>query len=122
MISRFVAVVGLVAVAAPFDAVAAETRVAYSPVQYLKNFALSICISNGYTSTDIAKDSLAAAGAYSQLGSLPMEAYEKAEALAKQFLAKTYTGVSGEKLTLMKCIDFFHSKELDRLAITYSGK
>jgi hypothetical protein len=122
MISRIVAVIGLVAVSTPLDAVGAETRVAYSPAQYLKNFALSICISHGYTSNDVVKDSLAAAGAYSQLGSLPFEAYEKAETLAKQFLAKTYTSISGEQLTLMKCIDLFHSKELDRLAITYSGK
>jgi len=68
------------------------------------------------------KDSLAAAGAYSELGSLPFEAYEAAETLAKQFLAKKYNSISGEQLTLMKCIDFFHSKELDRLVRRYYGK
>jgi hypothetical protein len=122
MILRIVAVFALLAASTPVDAVADEVRVAYSPVEYLKNFALSVCISDGYTSNDVVKDSLAAAGAYSELGSLPFEAYEAAEALAKQFLAKTYTSISGKQLTLMKCIDFFHSKELDRLARKYYGK
>ncbi len=124
MISRIAAVSALVAVSmlTDADADARETRVAYTPVQYLKTFALSVCISDGYTSKDVVKDSLAAAGAYSELGSLPFEAYEGAETLAKQFLANKYTSISDEQLTLIKCIDFFYSKELDRLARRYSGK
>jgi hypothetical protein len=122
MISRIVAVLALIAASTFADAFADEVRVAYSLIEYLKNFALSICLSEGYTSKDVAKDSLAAAGAYSELGSLPFEAYESAEKLAKQFLAKKYVGISGEQMTLMKCIDLFHSKELDRLARTYVGK
>jgi hypothetical protein len=122
MISRIVAVVALIAASMPADSGAGEARIAYSPVEYLKNFALSVCISDGYASKDVVKDSLAAAGAYSELGSLPFEAYENAERLAKQFLARKYTSISGEQLTLMKCIDLFHSKELDRLARTYRGK
>ena len=122
MILRIVAVVTLIVASMPARANAGEARVAYSPVQYLKNFALSVCISDGYASKDLVKDSLAAAGAYSELGSLPFEAYENAETLAKQLLTKTYTSKSGEQLTLMKCIDLFHSKELDRLARTYVGK
>jgi len=122
MILRIVAVFALLAASTPVDAVADEVRVAYSPVEYLKNFALSVCLSDGYTAKDVVKDSLAAAGAYSELGSLPFEAYENTETLAKQFLAKNYNSISGEQLTLMKCIDLFHSKELDRLARKYYGK
>jgi hypothetical protein len=122
MILRIVAVFALVAASTPVDAVADEVRVAYSPIEYLKNFALSVCISDGYTSKDVVKDSLAAASAYSELGSLPFEAYENAETLAKQFLGEQYNSISGEQLTLMKCIDFFHSKELDRLSRKYYGK
>jgi hypothetical protein len=104
------------------DAGADAARVEYSPIQYLKNFALSVCVADGYRSKEVAKDSLAAASGYSELGGLPFEAYEQAESLAKQFLAKDYKSISGEKLVLMKCIDLFHSEELDQLARKYHNK
>ena len=100
----------------------ANVRVQYSAVQYLKNFALSACIADGYKSDEVMKDSKAAAGGYLELGSLPHEAYEEAALLGKKFLAKEYKSASGEKLTLMKCIDFFHSRELDQLAKKYRKK
>jgi hypothetical protein len=106
----------------PAGAKDANARVEYSPVQYLKNFALSTCIADGYKSDDVVKDSTAAAGGYLELGSLPFDAYAQAAALGKTFLAKDYQGKSGGQLTLMKCIDFFQSKELDRLAKKYSKK
>jgi hypothetical protein len=122
MISRIAAVSAFLVASMLADAVADEARVEYSPIQYLKNFALSVCLANGYRSKEVMKDSLAAAGGYSELGSLPLEAYEKAVTLAKRFLAKKYLSISGEQLTLMKCIDLFHSKELDQLARKYYGK
>ena len=97
-------------------------RVPYSAAEYLKNFALSVCISDGYKSEEVVKDSLAAAGGYLELGGLTMEAYEEAEALAKKFLAKEYQSKHGEKLTLMKCIDLFHNKELEQLVNKYDKK
>jgi hypothetical protein len=97
-----------------------DVRFPYSPIQYLKNFALSVCISDGYGPGEIVKDSLGAAGGYFELGSFPIEAYEEAQALGKSFLAKEYKGIHGEKLTLMKCIDLFYSKELDKLAKKYN--
>jgi hypothetical protein len=102
------------------DAKVANVRVEYSPIQYLKNFALSTCIADGYKSDEVVKDSSAAAGGYLELGSFPFEAYEEAALLGKKFLAKDYQSISGEQLTLMKCIDFLHSKELDQLAKKYS--
>jgi hypothetical protein len=97
-----------------------DVHVHYSAVEYLKNFALSVCISDGYKSEEVVKDSLAAAGGYVELGGFPIEAYEEAAALGKKFLAKEYLGIHGEKLTLMKCIDFFHSKELEQLVKKYN--
>jgi hypothetical protein len=94
----------------------------YSAAEYLKNFALSVCISDGYKSEEVVKDSRAVAGGYFELGSLPIEAYEEAEALAKRFLAKDYQSKHGEKLTLMKCIDLFHSKGLERIIKKYNKK
>ncbi|MBR0777578.1 hypothetical protein JQ625_22325 [Bradyrhizobium diazoefficiens] len=99
--------------------VAAADRVEYSAVQSLKNFALSACIADGYRSDEVVNDSKAAAGGYLELGRLPYQAYEEAAQLGRAFLAKDYQGKSGERLTLMKCIDLFHSKELDQLARKY---
>jgi hypothetical protein len=104
------------------DAKVDRARVEYSPIQYLKNFALSACIADGYKSDEVTKDSRAAAGGYLELGSFPFEAYEEAASLGKTFLAKDYQGKSGEQITLMKCIDLFHSKELDQLAKRYGKK
>jgi len=101
---------------------AAEVRAVYSPAQYLKNFALSVCLSEAYKSDELVKDSRAAAGAYLELGSLPFEAYEDVAALGRTFLARDYRGISGQPLMLMKCIDFFHSQELDRLTQRYIKK
>jgi hypothetical protein len=122
--SRPAALVAVALIVAPLSAGAKDThaRFEYSPIQYLKNFALSTCIADGYRSEEVAKDSSAAAGGYLELGRLPIEAYEAAASLGKQFLARDYQSASGEKLTLMKCIDFFHSKELDRLARKYGRK
>jgi Type VI secretion system (T6SS), amidase immunity protein len=124
MDSKFIAFVAAAFLAAPSIVGAKETNVSaqYSSAQYLKNFALSVCISNGYKSDEVVKDSLAAAGGYLEHGSFPFEAYEEADALSKRFLAREYLGKHGEKLTLMKCIDFFHSKDLERLVKKYRNK
>ena len=118
---KVAAVLGLL-VAPTLAAADDGVRVEYSAVEYLQNFALSVCLADGYTSSEAVKDSLAAAGGYSELGSLPFEAYEEAESLAKQFLKKKYESMTGQQLTLMKCIDLFHSKELALIAKKYSGK
>jgi hypothetical protein len=115
--SKFVAAVTFLAAPLIAGAEAADGRVEYSPVEYLKNFALSACIADGYKSAEVVKDSLAAAGGYLELGSLPFEAYEEAAALGKQFLAKEYESASGKDLVLMKRIDLFHSKELEQLEL-----
>jgi hypothetical protein len=53
-------------------------------------------------------------------GSFGVEAYDEAATLARKFLAKKYIGMHGEKLTVMKCVDLFHSKELDQLSKKYN--
>jgi len=96
----------------------------YTPTQYLKNYALSSCIADGYKTEKIAyDDAVAGARGYLELGSLSIDAYNEAAALGRKFLAKEYLSKdSGQKLTLMKCIDFYHSKELDQLAKKYARK
>lgn len=101
---------------------AQDIRKDYSPVEYFKNYALSTCIADGYKAEEVKKDSSAAARGYLELGSLPFEAHTEATLLGRSFLQKEYKSVSGEPLTLMKCIDFYHSKELDQLAEKYRDK
>ena len=104
------------------EAQAGNVRVEYSPSRYLKNFALSACIAQGFQSDEVVKESRAAAGAYLEFGSFPQAATAEAAALGKKFLAKEYRSIHGDKLTLMKCIDMFHSKELEQLARKYRRK
>jgi hypothetical protein len=120
---KLAATIALLTASLMANAGAAEPRVPYTPVQYLKNFALSVCLGEGFKSdADVAKEATAAAGGYLELGKFPFEAHEEAAALAKKFLAKEYLSMHGQKLTVMKCIDLFHSKELDRLARKYNRK
>jgi hypothetical protein len=120
--AKVVAAIAFLVAPPVVDAKDAKVRVEYSPIQYLKNFALSACIADGYKSEEVLKDSKAAAGGYLELGSLPHEAYEEAALLGRKFLAEEYQSISGEKLTLMKCIDFFHSRELEQIAKKYNKK
>lgn len=108
------------AIASPTCYGDASTRKHYTPVQYLKNYALSSCIADGYQSREVVNDAVAAANGYKELGSLDIDAYNEVAALIATFLSKNYMSQSGEKLIVMKCVDFFHSKELDRLARKYA--
>jgi hypothetical protein len=92
----------------------------YTPIQYLKNYALSSCIADGYQSKEVANDAVIAANGYKELGSLDIDAYNEAAVLGRMFLSKNYMSQSGENLVIMKCIDFFHSKELDHIVRKYA--
>jgi hypothetical protein len=92
----------------------------YTPIQYLKNYALSACIADGYQSKEVVNDASAGANGYKELGSLDIDAYNEVAVLGRKFLAKEYLSQSGEKLILMKCIDLYQSKELDGLARKYA--
>ncbi|MDQ9491398.1 type VI secretion protein, partial [Serratia marcescens] len=49
-----------VAIAATLNANAA-TKIDYSPAEYLKNYALSVCIAEGYSAKEVKNDAAAAA-------------------------------------------------------------
>jgi len=74
MCSKAAAAIALLVALVLADAQAADTRVDYSAIQYLKNFALSACIAQGYTADEVVTDSRAAAGGYLELGSMSHEA------------------------------------------------
>ena len=69
---------------------------------------------------EVVNDAVAAANGYKEIGSLDIDACNEVAAVIPKFLPKNYMSQSGEKLSVMKCIDFFNSKELDRLARKYA--
>ena len=75
----------------------------YSPEEYLRNYALSTCIAQGYQSKEVKNDAAAAARGYLEFGDYSLEAHTAVIALGKTFLAKTYGSQSGEPMTLAKC-------------------
>jgi len=87
----------------------------YSGKEYFKNYALSTCIADGYQSQEIASDAAAAARGYLEFGDLSLEAHTEATLLGREYLKKEYKSKSGAALVLMKCIDFYHSDELEAL-------
>lgn len=100
----------------------AFARVEYSPEEYLKNYALSTCLAQGYQAEEVKKDASAAARGYVEFGDYSLEAHTAVEKLGKTFLAKTYGSQAGVPMTMVKCIDFYHSKELADLVKKYKGK
>lgn len=97
-------------------------RAHYTAIQYLKNYALSACLADGYKATEVVSDATAGANGYKELGSLDIDAYNEALTIVHDFLKKEYASQTGERLIIMKCIDLYHSKELDQLARKYSAK
>jgi hypothetical protein len=93
----------------------------YTATQYLKNYALSACLADGYKATEVVNDATAGANGYKELGSLSIDAYNDALTLVSTYLRKEYASQSGERLTVMKCIDLYNSKELDGLARKYAA-
>ncbi len=112
-----------VAIAATLN-VNAATEIDYSPAEYLKNYALSVCIAEGYSAKEVKNDAAAAARGYMEFGDYSLEAHTAVRALAKEFLAKPYDSMSGEPMTMTmaKYIDLVHSQALQAIINKYQGK
>jgi hypothetical protein len=81
-----------------------------------------VCLADAYKSNDEVKDASTSARGYLELGSYPLEAHTEAIELSKEFLKKKYKSITDDEITLMKCIDFYHSKELDKISKRYMKK
>lgn len=87
----------------------------YSQPVLLKNFALSVCLGQVAKDEQAARDAGLTASAYLEFGNQDIDAYDELRKLAISFASRKYSGsVEGEYNT-MKCIDLFHSKELDQV-------
>jgi hypothetical protein len=78
----------------------------------LNNWVLSYCIANTLEAGAAKQDALNTAGAYLEAGNQPIEAYEQATQLIKDYLAKNYTGVTQGAFNTKKCIDLYESRDL----------
>lgn len=97
--------------------------VKYNPIEYLKNYALSACIAEGYknmSSEAVIKDASAVTNGYFEYGDFPIEAYNETADAAKIFLKRKYPSKFNQPLILMKCIDFYHSRELEGIIKKYT--
>jgi len=88
----------------------------YSQKTLLKNWALSVCLARVAQSEADRADANAAAGGYLEFGRQPIEAYTPLRELALRYAQKHYEGSIPSDFNTMKCIDLFHSKELDALS------
>jgi hypothetical protein len=91
-----------------------------NPIMALKNHAFAVCIAKGLGPGEAADKAGAAAREYVEHGTFPIEAYTEAAQLSQTFLARDYKNIYGDDLVFIKCLDFYHSVELDRLARKYS--
>lgn len=91
----------------------------YSDKELLENYALTKCIGMTHNSVELKKDADASAQGYLEFGNVDFQAYEDAIALASSFLNRSYDSKSGAPLNVMKCIDMYHSRELDVLVEKY---
>ena len=87
----------------------------YSEKDLLKNWALSVCLATVVEDAATKEDANATASAFMEYGRQDIEAYEQVRELVERFTARRYFGSIPSSFNTLKCIDLFHSKELDKL-------
>ena len=87
----------------------------YDQKTLLKNWALSRCFAQIAKDDKTAEDAGITASAYLEFGHQGIEAYDELRALVAKYKNLKYDGSVKSEYNTMKCIDLFHSKELDRL-------
>ena len=87
----------------------------YSQQTLLKNWALTVCLAQSFLGSKTSDDAGDTASGYLEFGRQGLEAYDKLRKLSRQFADKTYASSSTSEFRVRKCLDLFHSKELDDL-------
>jgi hypothetical protein len=94
----------------------------YSQKTLLKNWALCACLARVAKDERDRDDISVSASGYLEFGHQPIEAYDELRELASKFALRAYSGPIKSELNTMKCIDLFHSKELDTLVTRWVKK
>jgi hypothetical protein len=87
----------------------------YSQRQLLKNWALTVCLGNVMKDPSDQKDANVSASAYLEFSRAKLEDFEKLRQLALKYAALKYSGSIKGNFNIMKCINLYHSRELNRL-------
>lgn len=87
----------------------------YSQQELLKNWALAACLGETLKSKEDRDDVSASASAYMEFGEQPIEAYEALRKIAHKYASLKYGGSIKSEFNLMKCIDLFHSTDLEKI-------
>ncbi len=94
--------------------------------QNYKDMMLAACIGTAYKSDAHASgDATDTASALNEWGNYDVEnSTGKTEQIIDQYMARKYNSIHGEnvRLDLLKCLDMYHSKELDAQVKRYVGK
>ena len=113
----------LITAAADTDKSYAEPRTdTYSQRELLKNWALCACLA-AVTKDPATRDDIGAtASAYLEFGRQRIEAYDELRQLARKWAGKRYGGSIPSEFNTMKCIDMYHSHELNQLVARLAPK
>lgn len=87
----------------------------YSQKDLLKNWTFSVCLAMIAKDDATKADANATASGYMEFGRQGIEAYDELRKLAEKYASLSYSGSIPSEFNTMKCIDLFHSGELDRL-------
>jgi hypothetical protein len=94
----------------------AVQKISYSQKALLKNWALCRCLAKMSTDESTKNDANASASAYLELGKQPIESYTELENFVNSYIKINNGGSITSEFNTMKCIDMFHSMELDRIS------
>lgn len=81
----------------------------------MKNWALGTCFARIAQDQATKTDAGLTASAYLENSQQDLEDFDKIDKIVDKYLAMKYGGSVQSNYNTMKCIDLFHSKELDRL-------
>lgn len=92
----------------------------FSPLQNLQSYAVMVCMGDAFPGDKtLERETHAAARFYLEQGSLPIEAYNDAAALAQAYLKKNYLQENNVRWTAMKCMDLLHDAALKKIITKY---
>lgn len=81
-----------------------------------KDWAFARCLAKTAQGQAAGDDAARSAAALLEHGRGGMEIYERLETLAVRYASRAYAGSGGGSYGTLKCLDLYHSRELDRAA------
>jgi len=87
----------------------------------LKNAAFCACMGHGSVLMKKAMEDDGSVAAYVENSDYGMEAFEAVFEAASVYADTVYRSKYNRSLTVMKCLDFYHSRELQELVKKYDG-